>query len=92
LLEVVEQEERVLGPQKGNERVFQLPGASLANTKRGRDSRQHERGIHDWREIDEPDTVGKDLQQLGACRQCKPGLAGSSGADERHQPAVVFDQ
>jgi hypothetical protein len=81
LLEVVDHEERLLGPQVVGQRAIRID--------RRRDCTIDSLGIRHRRERHPPDAVLEALYRFGRSLQREPRLAGPSGTDERHEPMLT---
>ena len=56
------------------------------------DRRDHQGGIGERRQIDEPDAIGEALRHLLRGGQRQTRLADAAGADQRHQAHVVLGE
>ena len=86
VLAVVEEEQQVLGLEKGRQGLDQRLAGRLAHAKGRGDGLGHQRRVGERGQLDQPDAI-RVARELGSRRlDRQPGLAAAAGAGQGEQP------
>jgi hypothetical protein len=88
MLEVIQQQEQMLGAEGCGQRLGERPVASLAHSQRLRDSRGHQSCLVNGGERDKDGPIGKVFRRRGGRFETQARLADAARTDECDQPDI----
>jgi hypothetical protein len=89
VLEVVQQDQQMLGPQRGRQQLGQRGRVPLVHAQPLGEGAQHQPGVTQRRQIDEHRPVREIPRHLPGYLDGQPGLAHPTGTSERQQLEVA---